>query len=235
MEIKSPQNQMIKDLIKLKTKKYRDKTNTILVEGDHLIEEASVAGLIIKTLGNDNDDIIINDIVSSKLSLTSSGSKRFALINKPQYKLNVGKRYLVLDGVQDPGNVGTLIRSAYSFGFDFVILSLDSADEYNDKTVRSSQGSVFHIPCLRMELSEIYAYFKKNNIKTYATHVEDKSLQLESVNTNESLAVVMGSEGSGVSELTLKSADSTLHIETSKFESLNVAIAGGIICYRLRV
>lgn len=234
MKITSVQNQMIKDLVKLKDKKVRDKTDSLLVEGDHLIEEARNANLIIKTLGNDQDDIEISEHVSLKLSKTKSGSSRFAHIHKPKYELSKGSRFLVLDGVQDPGNVGTCIRSAYSFGFDGVVLSLDCADEYNDKTIRASQGAIFHMPCIRMDLSDAFDFFNTHHMKIYATHVDDKSKVLSDVNPDEHFAVVMGSEGQGVSQMTLNRKDETLHIETSHFESLNVAVACGIICYKLR-
>lgn len=234
MKITSTQNPLIKDLIKLSQKKYRDKTNSLLIEGDHLIEEAQKAGLLIQTLGTDEDDVEISDLVSKRLSTTKSGSQRFAHIRKPEFKLENGKRFLVLDGVQDPGNVGTCIRTAYSFGFDAVILSLDSADMYNDKVVRATQGALFHIPCLRLDLKDAYTFFKDNNITLFATHVDDKSVVLDEVEENQKLAVVMGSEGQGISDLTLKHSDHTLHIETSHFESLNVAVAASIICYKLR-
>ncbi|HZJ87337.1 MAG TPA: TrmH family RNA methyltransferase, partial [Erysipelothrix sp.] len=152
MKITSVQNQTIKDLVKLQHKKHRDEKNQLLIEGDHLIEEATRANLLIETYGLENEDVIISDNVAKKLSQTKSGSKRFALIHKPKQTLVEGARFLVLDKVQDPGNVGTCIRSAYSFGYDGVILSFDSADEFNDKSIRASQGAIFHIPTIRMDL-----------------------------------------------------------------------------------
>lgn len=231
MRITSVQNPLIKDLVKLKEKKNRDLSDVILVEGDHLIEEAQKAGLIIKTIGLENMDVLISENVAKKLSQTKSGSLNFALVKKQKQSLQFAKRILVLDRVQDPGNVGTCIRSAYSFGYDAIVLSYDSADEYNDKCVRASQGALFHIPCIRMDLEKAYAFFKKNKIQIYATHVDDKSLTLSNLNQDEAMAIVMGSEGKGVSETTLAYKDATLHIETSHFESLNVAVASGIICY----
>lgn len=231
MKITSVQNQTIKDLVKLQQKKERDQKGQLLIEGDHLIEEATQAGLLIETYGLDDEDVIISDNVAKKLSQTKSGSSRFALIHKPAQELVFGKRVLVLDKVQDPGNVGTCIRSAYSFGYDAVILSPDSADEFNDKSIRASQGAIFHIPTKRIDLEEVYPLLKQNKMKIYATHVDDTSVKLADINQNENMAIVMGSEGQGVSDTTLNYKDSTLHIETSHFESLNVAVACGIICY----
>ena len=234
MKITSTQNELIKHLSKLNQKKYRDEYGEVLIEGAHLVEEAKALGLVKKTLGFEDVDIEIDEKVSQKLSTTKSGSSVFALINKPVYTLQKVSRILVCDGVQDPGNVGTMIRSAYSFGFDMVVLSPDCADLFNDKTIRATQGALFSIPVLTMDLNELYETLKNWNIKIYATHVDEKSHTLTNVNINEDLAVVMGSEGSGVSEVTLGWADQTLFVETSQFESLNVAVASGIILYALR-
>lgn len=234
MEIKSTQNKLIKDLRKLSQKKYRDQSDIILVEGEHLVEEAKAANLLKETLGLVNADITISDEVAKSLSETKSGSNIFGIVNKPKYELSKASRYLILDNVQDPGNVGTLIRSAYSFGFDFCILSNDSADEFNDKVIRASQGAIFHFPVIRMDLKDLYTTLKDYGVKIYATHVSDDSNTLDRLNLANDIAVVMGSEGSGVSEYSLNTSDAYLHIPTSRFESLNVAVAGGIICYYLK-
>lgn len=234
MKITSLQNPRVKAWVKLKDKKHRDKSDVLLIEGDHLIEEAKKANLLIETLGTENADIEITEHISEKLSETKSGSARFAIIKKPKYENTIGKRILVLDGLQDPGNVGTCIRTAYSFGFDAVYLSNDAADIFNDKTIRASQGAILHIPCIRQDLSETLSYLKEKGMRIYATHVDDKSTVLKEVKQDDNIAIVMGSEGQGVSKTTLDHKDLTLHVETSKFESLNVAVACGIICYELR-
>ena len=234
MKITSTQNEFIKHLVKLNQKKVRDSHNEVLIEGEHLIEEAKAANLIKKTLGFENADIIIDEKVAKKLSSTHSGSNQFALIKKPTYEFVWGTRILICDGVQDPGNVGTMIRSAHSFGFDMVILSPDCADAYNDKTIRATQGAIFSIPVLTMDLKEAYETLKKWQIKIYASDVNETSTTLSDVNKNEPCAIVMGSEGSGVSQMTKTWADDTLFIETNHFESLNVAVASGIILYVLR-
>lgn len=234
MKITSTQNEFIKHLVKLNQKKVRDTHNELLIEGEHLIEEAKAANLIKKTLGFENADIIIDEKVAKKLSSTHSGSNQFALIKKTTYEFVWGTRILICDGVQDPGNVGTMIRSAHSFGFDMVILSPDCADAYNDKTIRATQGAIFSIPVLTMDLKEAYETLKKWQIKIYASDVNETSTTLSDVNKNEPCAIVMGSEGSGVSQMTKTWADDTLFIETNHFESLNVAVASGIILYVLR-
>ncbi|HLV49377.1 MAG TPA: RNA methyltransferase [Erysipelothrix sp.] len=234
MKITSTQNEFIKHLVKLNQKKVRDHHHELLIEGEHLIEEAKAANLVKKTLGLEEADIIIDEIVAKKLSRTQSGSTQFALIKKPTYDFVFGTRILVCDGVQDPGNVGTMIRSAHSFGFDMVILSPDCADAYNDKTIRATQGAIFSIPVHTMDLKQAYETLKKWQIKIYASDVNETSSTLSDVNKNEACAIVMGSEGSGVSNVTKTWADDTLFIETNHFESLNVAVASGIILYVLR-
>lgn len=234
MTITSLQNNRVKDWVKLKDKKYRDVSDVLLIEGEHLIQEASDAGLILETIGLEDADIMITAPISQKLSSTKSGSSRFALIKKPHSDVTIGSRILVLDGVQDPGNVGTCIRSAYSFGFDAVYLSLDCADMYSDKTIRSSQGAIFHIPCIRQDLNDSYRMLHEADVQILATHVSDDSLTLDAFKPVGKLAVVMGSEGQGVSQTTLDHMDASLHIKTSNFESLNVAVACGIIAYALK-
>lgn len=234
MKITSVQNELIKGLAKLHQKKHRDITNEVLIEGEHLVDEALKSNLVIKTLGINEGDILISERVAKKLSQTQSGSDIFAHIRKPKYEFVEGNRYLICDGVQDPGNLGTMIRTAYSFGFDMIIVSLDSVDPYNDKVIRSTQGSIFHIPVVQMELAQAYKILKALDVVLYATHVSDASTTLSDVNVENRIAIVVGSEGSGVSDLTLKEANHTLFIETSHFESLNVSVAAGIILHAIR-
>lgn len=224
----------IKELMKLSKKKYRDESDILLVEGHHLVGEAKRANLLQKTMGTEIADVLISDSVAKKISLTKSGSSLFGIISKPKYELKPGSRFLVLDKVQDPGNVGTLIRSAYSFGFDAVLVSNDSADIFSDKTIRSTQGSIFHVPVIQGNIMEFVDYLKSIGVVVISTHVENKESTLSNLDSNRNIAIVLGSEGSGVSAEVLAISDETLHIETSNFESLNVGVAGSIIAYSLR-
>lgn len=234
MKITSVQNESIKDLVKLKTKKYRDLNGSFLVEGDHLLQELSMSKLNYMTLGlDDSYDIEITDIIAEKLSQTKSGSTSFAEVKIPEYELPQGSRFLLCDGVSDPGNLGTMIRTAYSFGFDAVIVSDDSVDLYNDKVVRATQGAIFHLPCIRMDLRLALKKLALQEVAVFATALSDKSQPLSSI-TDEKCAFVMGSEGAGVSQEILDLVPNHVIIETSQFESLNVAIASAIICYQFR-
>lgn len=224
----------IKELMKLSKKKYRDESDILLVEGAHLVQEAKDANLLKKTIGLQGTDIIISPSVAAKLSQTKSGSSVFGVVNKPIYHIGAGSRFMVLDCVQDPGNVGTLIRSAYSFGFDAVVVSDDSADIYSDKVIRASQGSIFHMPVVQGDVVEWIDRLRAMGNVIVSTHVDTKNATLSNINRDRKLAIVMGSEGRGVSEAVLSMSDETLHIETSNFESLNVGVAGSIIAYSLR-
>ena len=236
MKITSLQNDFVKHLVKLQQKKHRDASNQILLEGEHLHQEILNAGISHQTIGTDpSNDIEITSQIAKKISTTQSGSKLFTLIDKPKHHHDFnGNRYLIVDGVQDPGNLGTMIRTAYSFGFDAVLLSQDSVDEFNDKCIRSTQGAVFHIPCIRGDLIEFINKLRNSNVKVYATHLSDDTIGLEMIDRNEKLAVVMGHEGQGVSETVIKYSDQSVKIETSRFESLNVAVATAIVCYQFR-
>jgi len=144
-----------------------------------------------------------------------------------------GPRLVALDGVQDPGNLGTIIRTAVSFGFDEVILSPDCADLYNEKTVRATQGALFHIPCARGDLGEAIAGLKQQGFAVHATAL-DSSVPLQQLEETEKMAFVFGNEGQGVTEKIQKESDSRVRIEMEGFESLNVAVAAGIVMYRFR-
>ncbi|AMC93009.1 hypothetical protein AOC36_03125 [Erysipelothrix larvae] len=233
--IDSPKNEWIKHLAQLNQKKHRDASDFILVEGAHLIEEARNAKILEQVLSTHEPcDVLISDRVSEKLSLTHSGSTQFGIVRKPSNDLSKdATRIMILDGVQDPGNVGTIIRSAYSFGFDGCLLTPDCADELNDKTIRSSQGAVFHLPIHRLTSKEIFEYLSSHQMTLAVTDVV-KAQPLSAVKDVDKIAVVIGSEGKGVSEPFKQNAHCAIKIETSRFESLNAAVAAGIIAYTLR-
>lgn len=235
MKITSVNNDTIKGLIKLKQKKYRDQSGTFLLEGDHLIQELQNSNLKYETLGLDSSfDIEITEAIADRLSQTKSGSSVFAKVEIPQQTIPEGTRFLLCDGVSDPGNLGTIIRTAHSFGFDAVIMSNDSVDLYNDKVIRSTQGSIFHIPVLRMDLTNAITKLKAWNVDVYASALSDDSIGLSNVDASNPVAIVLGSEGAGVSKSIMNQCDGTVKIETSQFESLNVAVASAIMAYHLR-
>lgn len=234
MKITSLQNDFVKHLVKLQRKKYRDQHLEFIVEGDHLLQELQKTQLDYQTIGLNSDyDIEITQHIADKISSSKSGAREFALVKQRKQNIKLGSRHLILDDVQDPGNVGTIIRTAYSFGFDAVFLSEASADHLNEKAIRSSQGAIFHIPVHRGDLPSLIKDMKEQGIEILVTNLSKKAEKL-SDSKSEKLSIVMGSEGQGVSQEILDLADKELIIETSHFDSLNVGVASGILAYHFR-
>ena len=141
----------------------------------------------------------------------------------------------MLDNVQDPGNLGTIIRSAAAFDVDTVVLSPDCVDVYNPKVVRSTQGMLFHINVIISELEDVINDLKKQEIPVYGTNVEyGDDVRFLKEKDKVKYALVMGNEGSGVRKSILQMCDKLLYIDMNKcVESLNVAVAASILLYEM--
>ena len=240
--IRSQNNGKIKNWCKLHEKKYREKEQMFLIENEHLIQEALQANLVQNLILLENKDYnfnyngditVVSEDVMKKLKMSQSTPLCMALVRMPKVNANLGKRIIICDDVQDPGNVGTMIRSSYSFGFDSFIVSKNSVDVYNDKVVRSTQGALFHMNVIRCDLEDMVKKLKKDHIPVYATSLRDAK-GLSEFENPESVALIFGNEGAGVSEKMLDMSDDRIFIEMSRFESLNVAMACGICCYWFR-
>lgn len=144
-----------------------------------------------------------------------------------------GSRYMVLDGVQDPGNVGTILRTAHAFGFDDVILSPGCADLYNEKVIRSTQGALFHMNCVQRSLREAMDELRKQDVRIYATALHHDAIPLSQLHAPSRFALIFGNEGQGVEEALIAASDAALYIEMAQFESLNVAVAAAICMYTM--
>ena len=237
--ITSTSNNTIKTLIKLKQKKYRDETGYYLVEGEHLVEEAMKAKQVeclisTKDITSDLPIVIVSNEVMSKLSFTKSPQFIMAKCKiKKENKLIDGKRYLILDDLQDPGNIGTLIRTALAFSIDQVILSNNCVDLYNDKLLRSMQGANFHISCIYDDLKTVISTLKKNNVKIIGSALENGQ-DIKQIKISEKMAFVVGNEGNGMNKDILQECDYVGYIPINTIESLNVAIAGSIMMYHFK-
>lgn len=237
--ITSTSNNTIKALIKLKQKKYRDETGYYLVEGEHLIEEAMKAKQVeclisTKDITSDLPIIVVSNEVMSKLSFTKSPQSIMAKCKiKKEKKLIDGKRYLILDDLQDPGNIGTLIRTALAFSIDQVILSNNCVDLYNDKLLRSMQGANFHISCIYDDLKTVISTLKKNNVKIIGSALENGQ-DIKQIKISEKMAFIVGNEGNGMNKDILQECDYVGYIPINTIESLNVAIAGSIMMYHFK-
>ena len=242
MVITSLENEKIKELIKLQRKKYRDLTNTYLVEGEHLVQEVLKEDLVLEVILLDGEEVFfdvpytyVSYQVMKKLSVMDTPSKIIAVCKKNDSKEIVGNKILLLDEIQDPGNLGTIIRSAVAFNMDMIILSENTVDLYNPKVLRGTQGMFCHIPITRMNSMDAVKLLKDEGYVVYGTNVENgvdaRSLEKEDKNK---FCLVMGNEGNGVRNFIQEECDKNLYIPVNKeVESLNVAIACSILLYEL--
>ena len=240
--ITSKANSVVKNAKKLHQKKYRK--SAYLIEGWHLFEEAVQAGVTIEkvfALESYRDQLAafpqtiwVSEEILLDLADTQTPQGIVAVIQKEEVglpDLHQGK-YLFLEDVQDPGNVGTMIRTADAAGFTGVIVSDKSADIYSLKTLRSMQGSHFHLPIYRMPLVSFVEEAKKSNLPILATTLSRESKDYRELSSLENFVLVMGNEGQGISSVMAESADQLVHIGMKgRAESLNVAIAAGILMF----
>ena len=232
-------NQKIKDLKKLSQKKYRDKEKLFLVEGFHLVKEAYEVGILKEVIMSDTETLNLDtkisyasDEVLNYLSEVETSQKIIGVCSKLDNE-NIGDKVVILDDIQDPGNLGTIIRSAVAFNFDTIILSNNSVDLYNPKVVRASQGMMFKINIIRCDLNEMIPRLKKDGYKILATKVTDGK-NIKSLEKLQKLCIIMGNEGNGVKDEILSLADEFIYIKmNSKCESLNVGVATSILLYEL--
>lgn len=243
MIITSLENEKIKNLVKLKDRKYRKKENKFLIETEHLVNEALKENIVEELIINKDEQVNINTNVPTiyvskeiinRLSEMESPSNIMAVCKIPNKTL-IGTRILMLDEIQDPGNLGTIIRSAKAFNIDTIILSPNTVDMYNSKVIRSTQGMLFHTNIIVEELDKMIDILKEKGIKIYGTKV-DNGRDVCTLNNEEksSFCLIMGNEGNGVSKEILEKCDDFIYISMNKdVESLNVGVATSILLYEL--
>ena len=242
--ITSKANSVVKNAKKLHQKKYRK--SAYLIEGWHLFEEAVQAGVTIEKifalesyreqLASFPQTVWVSEEILLDLADSQTPQGIVAVVQKEevgQADFRQGK-FLFLEDVQDPGNVGTIIRTADAAGFTGVIVSDKSADIYSLKTLRSMQGSHFHLPIYRMSSQAFLDETKKAAIPVLATTLSKDSVDYRELPPIENFVLVMGNEGQGISPLMAESADQLVHISMKgQAESLNVAVAAGILIFHL--
>ncbi|MCK4024914.1 TrmH family RNA methyltransferase [Streptococcus iners] len=240
--IRSKSNNLVKQIKKLQQKKYR--RSSYLIEGWHLLEEAVKAGATIQHIlvveeyvdrvAHMEQVTVVSPEIMQDLTDSKSPQGVLAQLALPSQDLpeRLDGRFLVLEDVQDPGNVGTIIRTADAAGFDGVFLTDKSADIYNMKVLRSMQGSHFHLPIYRLPIGDILSTLKNNQVEILATTLSSQSVDYRQVAPGASFALVMGNEGQGISDFVAEEADQLVHITMpGQAESLNVAIAAGILVF----
>lgn len=236
MELTSVNNEKVKFWQKLKQKKYRDTEKLFLVEDEHLVREALNKKIVkeIITLNKeeiyDIDTYYVTDKIMKLVSSQVTGAKIIAvcyLLEEREVKGNI----LVLDNLQDPGNLGTIIRSAVAFNFDSIILSEDSVDVYNPKVVRASEGMLFHINIIRTNIVEFLNNLDKEYVKITTNVNNGKNIKEITFNK---CAIIIGNEGNGVSEKVSSISDEKVYIKMNdKCESLNASVTASILMYEV--
>lgn len=247
--ITAKDNSRIKEIKKLQQRKYRKKQQRYLIEGYHLVEEAYQAGIAL-------DEIFVTPtflasapawlkkIPYTEVSLevlksfselpTPQGIVAVAPMMQPTPPETLKGGYLLLDSVQDPGNVGTMIRTADAFGLAGVVVGEGSADLYQGKVLRALQGSQYHLPIYEGSLFPWLAKAHAQHLPIYGTELNPKAISLKEVVPTADYLVVLGNEGQGVSGAVLKEATQHVYIPMQgQAESLNVGVACGIALYHL--
>lgn len=249
--IESKENNFFKNIKKLKERRFRDKEGLFILEGLRLIEEAIKARMKIEyiIISRDyeekfEDFLMKNNILSTKINILSNNLfMQIASTENPQGIMAVvrkknndkilnGDFYLICDKVQDPGNLGTIIRTAHAAGVNGIILTKGTVDIYNDKTIRSTMGSIFYIPIFYDDENySVIRALKENGFNLVATSLsESKNFFEEDLKGKTILAV--GNEGNGISNELFELADKKVKIPMpGGAESLNVSIATSIILF----
>ena len=248
MAITSVENEKIKNLVKLQKKKYRDLSGTYVVEGYHLIEEAYKAGVVLEIFLVEGETVpfevpctFVSTEVMKKVSTLDTPSTMIAVCRKKKFSdiknHNVLlDKVLLLDEIQDPGNLGTIIRSSVAFGINMIILSENTVDLYNPKVLRATQGMYCHIPIIRMDSQEAILKMKESDFTIYGTNVTNGTdIAKLSDEEKKKWCLIMGNEGNGVKEEIQALCDKNLYISmNSNVESLNVGVACSILLYEFR-
>jgi TrmH family RNA methyltransferase len=220
----------IKQIKALQSSSERYSQQKFLVEGKHLVDEAKKAGLIEEIITCKypyENSIEVSENVFKSLSIYKEETGVLAVCLMPELTDEVADKVLILDNIQDPGNIGTLLRSAYAFYFNTVFLSEDSCDIYNPKVIQASQGAIFHLNVFRLPRQEIVKLIPEH--KLYVTTLQ-KAIDYKTAPKTNKIALVLGNEGQGVTDFFLKKSDVFIKIiHNPNLDSLNVSSAGSIL------
>ena len=239
--ITSVNNQLVKELLSLSQKKNRQEKKLFVIEGLHLVEEASKLDLLEMVLSTDEELLnqfntnkyLVNEAIIKKLSTTVTPQNIIGVVKMLPNNFEVVDKYIVLDGIQDPGNLGTIIRTSLGMGVNHFILSESCVDIYNEKTIRATQGAIFQAKCYYTNLENIYKTLKQNGNEIIVTSLK-ATKALNQIKKPTKYALVVGNEANGISEASENAADTLIIIPLkNNIESLNVAMALGIVLYNL--
>jgi rRNA methylases len=248
MVIKSAQNKFFQEALLLREKKHRQQSGLFISEGQKQIKELQNGWkvkyfFVSESFTKKNeipraDSFILSDSLFNKLASTKTPQGIAAVVEKKQYLiqdiLDKNGFFIILENIQDPGNLGTIIRSADAFGAKGIFISKGSADAYSDKTIRSAMGSLFHIPVLEaIDIPDLIKLAQEKNVKTFAASLQAQT-NIKKVTLPEKCAVIIGNEANGISPETSEKAYGLIKIPMpGSAESLNAAVAASIIMYEL--
>ena len=235
-EISSKQNTKVKYCLKLHQQAFRDEEQKFLVEGEHLLEMALQNNSVLEvfTLKERNDlpkninQYIVNEEILRKIAFTMNPQSVVAVCKMSSEKPVQSDRILYLDDVSDPGNLGTILRTALAFGYNDILLSQNCCSVYNEKAIQASQGALFTL--------NIHQNFDKKKLQQIgyqivATEVKG-SVGLDLFKPNRKHILILGNESRGVSRELLDISNARVRIDIKNIESLNVGVAGGIVMHQ---
>lgn len=252
IEIESKESKKLKDLNKLKLKKYRERQSEFMVENWKIIQDAASDGIIFKELfvtksfleknnlaiekffneNNIENLFVIADKLGDNVSSLKTPQGVWAVYKMPEKEIDFDQSSVYLNNINDPGNLGTILRSALAFGLENIILDEECVDVYNPKVIQAAKDAIFKLNIVFDKNKEAINALKQKNIKIYATDVTRGTALKDTFKSSENVCIILGNESHGVKNDLLEMADNLINIKTtSKIESLNVAISGSIIFY----
>lgn len=250
-QLTSVNNEKVKYFYSLLDKKTRTKEQLFIVEGYHLVDEASKTSNLKAVLSVDekllnkykvSEKYLINNAILEKLSSTKNPQPIIGIVkmldsnvDSLQYILNKNEvRLVILDDVNDPGNLGTIIRTTAALGYDALIMSNATVDLYNDKVIRSTQGVMFKIPLFKMDLPFAIKLLKEKGVYCMGTSLKN-AVDLEDAKRCAKLALCFGNEARGMSDEILNLMDKNIKIKMhNDVESLNVSVASSIVMWEMK-
>ncbi|MDY2728147.1 MAG: RNA methyltransferase [Candidatus Onthovivens sp.] len=237
-KISSVSNTFIKELYKLKNTKNIQEQKAFLVENEHLLEMSKQYLKCILTLNiNENydcDQYIVTKEIMEKLSSGKSPDRIIGLVDFPTIKPASSNKIIYLNKIQDPGNVGTIFRTALAFNYFDILCDNGCAFKYSSKVVAASQGAIFNLNIIDSCLTDLL-YLKSQGYKIISTTLSPKSKKITDICRDfDKICIVFGNEGKGVDDEILKISDEFLKIEIDNIDSLNVAVSAGIILYSFK-
>lgn len=243
--VTSRKNPLIMHMKKLGSdRSYRYENGEFLCQGAKLYGEAKKHGAtIVSVLCCDYEPVIPRgancikvpkELLEYVSPMESTPDIIFSCKMPPQEEKIAPGRHIILEGIQDPGNAGTVIRTANAFSINSVILTGTSADPYNPKTVRGTMGAVFRVKLMQLLLPLLLEKLKESNIPLYATGLGEGFSPLNDLQKEKSMAIAIGNEGQGLSADLMSAADKRITIPMNPLcESLNAAVAASIIMWEL--